>query len=241
MITINNLEKGWRKNGLELKAIGEISLSVEKGEFISFIGPSGCGKTTLLRLVAGLLKPSRGEISYNMEKRNSVKKLSIVFQNPVLLAWRNVVENVNLPLELRNKKGNIDDKLKLVGLENFKDHYPNELSGGVAQRVAIARALVLNPDLLLMDEPFGSLDEMRRNKLNLELLKIHKKIRPTIMFVTHSISEAVLLSNKVVVLSDSPTRIKEIVEINLDERTIATKETLDFQEYVKCLREKLEP
>jgi len=245
MIEIKNLRKEWKKGDVNLVAIDDISLSINKGEIISIIGPSGCGKTTLLKLITGLLNPTDGSISIKEDfgRRKSLKKLSIVFQNPVLLAWRNVKDNVKLPNELNNaeENNNVQERIDLVGLNGFEKHYPNELSGGMQQRVSIARALVLNPCLLLMDEPFGSLDEINRNKLNLELLKIWHQLKPTIIFVTHSIYEAVFLSDRVVVLSERPAKVKAIIDVDLPrKRKLEIKETPEFQEYVKCIREKID-
>jgi NitT/TauT family transport system ATP-binding protein len=244
MIEIKNLQKKWKKDGIDITAIDDISLSIKKGEFISIIGPSGCGKTTLLKLIVGLIKPTQGSIVLNNGNltRNALKKIAIVFQNPALLQWRNVKDNVGLPNELgnKNKSENIQDNIDLVGLSGFEKHFPNELSGGMQQRVSIARSLVLNPSILLMDEPFGALDEITRNKLNAELLKIWEKLNSTIVFVTHSINEAVYLSDKVIVLSDRPAKIKEIVEVNLPRpRDNSIKDSEDFQKLVKCLRQKL--
>ena len=166
--------------------------------------------------------------------------MSLVFQKPVLLPWRTVKQNINLQNELHGKNRKIQEKIDLVGLTGFENHYPKELSGGMQQRAAIARSLVLNPELLLMDEPFGALDETTRNKLNLEILKIWKKLKPTIIFVTHSLSEAVFLSDRVIVLSNRPAKIKDIIKIDLKRpRKLEVKETMKFQKYIKCLREKI--
>lgn len=245
MIEIKNLSKGWYKNARFYPAIQNIDLCVNEGEIITIIGPSGCGKTTLLRLIAGLIQPSKGRVNIlqDLSKRNTVKKLSIVFQNSVLLPWRNVEGNVCLPNELdgREKNSTVHQNLKLVGLENYKNYFPKELSGGMQQKVALARALVLNSSLLLLDEPFGSLDEINRNKLNLELLQIHEKLKPTIILVTHSIQEAVFLSDRIVVMSSSPSSVKKIVSVKLPKnKEISIKETEQFQRYVQCIRESLE-
>lgn len=245
MIELKNIHKEWQNGKVSLIAIENISLSINKGEFISIIGPSGCGKTTLLKLIAGLLESTKGKILLDegIDNKKASQKLSIVFQNPILLSWRKVKDNVQLPNELNNLSlsRNVQERIHLVGLHGFENSYPNELSGGMQQRVAIARALILNPSLLLMDEPFGSLDEINRNKLNLELLKIWNKLKPTIIFVTHSISEAVFLSDKVIILSKRPAKVKDIIDIDLPRpRKLEIKETLEFQRYVKWIREKIE-
>ncbi|MCK4669832.1 MAG: ABC transporter ATP-binding protein [Nanoarchaeota archaeon] len=246
MIEIKELQKEYRGSKKTLTAIDNISLSINKGEFVSIIGPSGCGKTTFLKLIGGLLKQTKGTISIHKKfmDKEVMKKMSIVFQNPVLLPWRTVQQNVKLPIELNNEKNNIDkihEVLELVELKDFKNCYPNELSGGMQQRVAIARALIFNPEFLLMDEPFGALDEINRNKLNLELLRIWRGLSLTVLFVTHSITEAIFLSDRVIILSNRPAKIKTIINIDIPRpRRQAVKESSQFQEYVKCIREKLE-
>lgn len=243
MIQLKNLKKEYKGNGKRLKAIDNVSLFIKKGEFISIIGPSGCGKTTLLKLAGGLLRPTKGSVSFYKKPvdKKVMEKLNFVFQNPVLLHWRNIHQNVRLPAEVNKeniKKNRINAMIDLVGLKGFENSYPNELSGGMQQRVAIARALISNPELLLMDEPFGALDEINRDKLNLELLRIWKKLGLTVLFVTHSITEAVFLSDKVVLLSDRPSKIKDIIEIKLKRHR--EKESPEFQRYVKCIRKKLD-
>lgn len=242
MIKLKNIRKEWEKNDETLTAIENVSLSIKCGEIVSIIGPSGCGKTTLLRLIAGLITPTSGKI--NIENRNIRKKnnLSIIFQNPSLFPWRTVEENIQLPNEIENikLKKNVRKSINLVCLNGFEKYYPKELSGGMQQKTALARALVSNPDLLLMDEPFGALDEINRNKMNLELLAVFKKIKPTIIFVTHSIEEAIFLSNRVVVLSKRPAKIKKIIEIAFPyPRKLEIKESQKFQRYIKCIRNQL--
>ncbi|MEE9525134.1 MAG: ABC transporter ATP-binding protein [Candidatus Woesearchaeota archaeon] len=237
MICLNKIEKNYRGKNNTVKALKDISLEIKEGEFVSFVGPSGCGKTTLLKIIAGLISPTKGEISFD---GCDGKNMGLVFQNHVLLPWRTVKQNIMLPAELLKKDIGINEITELVGLTEFSESYPFELSGGMKQRVAIARALVLHPEILLMDEPFGSLDELMRNKLNMDLLKIWRKVKTTILFVTHSVSEAVLLSDKVVILSPRPGIIEEILEIKLlRPRLIDIKETKEFQEYVKCIRKKI--
>lgn len=233
MIEIKNVWKEYI-NGNIISAIEDISLEVKKGEIVSIIGPSGCGKTTLLKTIAGLLKPTKGYVNLNHEH------ISIMFQKSVLLKWRTVKENIQLPFELEGKKKDVDSIIELVGLKGFENSYPLELSGGMQQRTALARALITEPELLLMDEPFGSLDEIKRNELNLELLRIWKKLKTTIIFVTHSISEAVFLSDRVIILSERPGKVKEVVDIKLSRpRVLDIKESLEFQRYVRWIRTKL--
>jgi len=234
------------KNYNSLKILNDINLKIKNGEFISIIGPSGCGKTTLLKLCSGLREVSNGQIYINklspklaLEK----KEIGFIFQNPVLLPWRNAEENVELPLELigETNYGNLPKSmLNLVGLKNFKNSYPNELSGGMQQRVSIARALTFKPSILLMDEPFGALDEITRDKLNLELLNIweNKKTSLTsILFVTHSIPEAVFLSDKIIILSKFPAKIEKIVEVDLPRpRNIKLRTTKKYLDKIECIR-----
>lgn len=229
-----------------LHVLDDINLQVKEGEFISVVGPSGCGKTTLLKILGGLLSPTRGELSI---KGNSIdvalkrRDFGFVFQNPVLLPWRNVLQNIELPLEIIGDKtpfAESEKLLELVGLEDFGSYYPTALSGGMKQRVAIARALVFNPDILLMDEPFGALDELIRERLNLELLRIWQETRKTIVFVTHSISEAVFLSNRVVMLSERPAKVVGVREINLPfPRTSETRQLKEYFQHVTWLRNQL--
>ncbi|PIS30889.1 MAG: ABC transporter [Candidatus Portnoybacteria bacterium CG08_land_8_20_14_0_20_40_83] len=229
-----------------LNVLNDISLRIKEGEFVSVIGPSGCGKTTLLKILGGLLPPSHGNITIKDSSLDiAIKRrdFGFVFQNPVLLPWRTVLQNIELPLEIIGDQtpfAESEKLLELLGLKGFGKYYPKALSGGMKQRVAIARALVFNPDILLMDEPFGALDELTRERLNLELLKIWEQTHKTIIFITHSISEAVFLSNRVIVLSERPAKIDEIKEIDLPfPRTIAVKQSKEYFQYITWLRNKL--
>lgn len=200
-----------------------IDLAVRKGEFISLLGPSGCGKTTILRLMADLLQPTEGQVMVSgLSAREARKhqKYGMVFQSPVLYEWRTVKENIRLPLELTGIKKKqqdiiIEKQLQLVDLWGQENKYPHELSGGMQQRVGIARALALNPDILLMDEPFSALDEFTRQRLHEDLLWIWRSTGKTIVFVTHNISEAVFLSDRICVLSANPARINAIIDVPL--------------------------
>jgi len=214
----------YRLNGnMEIDVLEDINFDVYDGEFITIIGPSGCGKTTLLNIIAGLIKPSKGIVKIMGQIVDSPLKgvIGYVFQDPLLLPWRTVYGNIKLGLELLGTYNSVESEqkikemIKLVGLEGFEKFYPSELSGGMKQRVSIARALVTNPKLLLMDEPFGALDEQTRTKLGLELIKIQRKTRKTIIFVTHSLQEAALLSDKIILLSKKPSKILSIIENDL--------------------------
>jgi NitT/TauT family transport system ATP-binding protein len=227
-------------------ALQEIDLQIEPGEFVSLIGPSGCGKSTLLRVVGDLIQPTAGTVEVNGKGAHQARldhDYGIVFQDSVLFDWRTVAKNVALPLELlgwdrAKRKERVEEMLRLVELHGFGDHHPWQLSGGMQMRVAIARALAFEPPLLLMDEPFGALDEMTRERLNIELLEIWRRMSSTVVFVTHSISEAVFLSTRVVVMSPRPGRIAGIVDIDLAQpRSADTREDPRFFEHVTAVRE----
>jgi NitT/TauT family transport system ATP-binding protein len=217
----------------EVAALSEMDLTVGDGEFVSLIGPSGCGKSTLLRLIADLIPPSTGTVTVAGQAAGAARKqqaYGIAFQQAGLFEWRTVSRNVELPLELRGlaraeRRARAQEMLALVGLAEFASHYPAQLSGGMQQRVAIARALAVQPPLLLMDEPFGALDEMTRERLQSELLAICAKTGTSTVFVTHSISEAVFLSDRVVVMSARPGRITAAIEVALPSRDDAGRQS----------------
>ncbi|KAL1110077.1 hypothetical protein AAG570_014033 [Ranatra chinensis] len=239
-LEIQNVRKVYR-NLLkdDTVALQDINISIKEGEFISILGPSGCGKSTLLKIIGGLEKTSGGLISF---KGGDTRELGYVFQDSVLLPWKNVWENALFPLVIKNRKTpenerKLEELLELAGLADFKDALPRELSGGMRQRVAIVRALSYDAPLLLMDEPFGALDAITRDHLNVELLKIWERTGKTIIFVTHSIEEATFLSDRVVVMSPRPGRIKEVVGIELERpRGEETRNCPGFTEYNKYLR-----
>lgn len=209
------------RGGGKTHALADINFTVKKGEFISIVGPSGCGKTTLLNVLAGLISKTEGSASVSgHEVTKPLPEIGMVFQAPTLLPWRTILENVMVPVEVQklDKKMYLEkakELLKLAGLDGFEDKFPNELSGGMQQRAGICRALVHSPSVLLMDEPFGALDAMTREYMNLELLRIWKESNQTIALVTHSITEAVFLSDRVIVMSPRPGRIAEIITIDL--------------------------
>ena len=234
MIVLDRVGMTYRAESGPVEALRDISFTVGRGELVALVGPSGCGKSTLLRIVAGLRPPTTGEVAVDGRPvQGPIAAVGMVFQAPILLKWRTVRDNVLLPAELsgldpRRFRDRADALLSLVGLADFGARYPRELSGGMQQRAAICRALLLDPPLLLMDEPFGALDAMTRDDMNLELLRVWGETaaaRKTIVFVTHSIPEAVFLSTRVVVMSPRPGRLTEIVDVGLGrERTIDTRE-----------------
>lgn len=232
-------------------AIEELSLDVEAGAFWTILGPSGCGKSTLLRLISDLVPPAGGTVEVlgkPTEAARLAREFAFVFQDATLLPWRSALKNVELPLEIGRSRGirpagglSPMELLELVGLKGREDALPHELSGGMRQRVAIARALVCQPKILLMDEPFGALDEITRDHLNLQLLNIWQATGVTVLFVTHSIPEAVFLGQKVLMLKARPGRLKDVVDIDLPyPRTIRDRESPEFIRYASRLREILE-
>ncbi|MBM2851330.1 MAG: Sulfonate transporter ATP-binding protein [Anaerolineales bacterium] len=249
VVSIRGVNKIFETGGSEsVVAVQDINLEIGANEFVSLIGPSGCGKSTLLRLIADLLTPTSGQLSVNGKLPRQARldrDYGFVFQAATLYDWRTVSQNVQLPLEIMGhpparRAARAREMLQLVELEKFGRHYPWQLSGGMQQRVAIARALAFEPPLLLMDEPFGALDEFTRERMNMELLKIWGKTGGTVIFVTHSIAEAVFLSNRVVVMSPRPGRITKVVDIGLPRpRTFETREDPRFFAAVTDVRESL--
>jgi NitT/TauT family transport system ATP-binding protein len=248
IVDIKQVEKRFEAGGATTLALQAIDLRIGGREFVSLIGPSGCGKSTLLRIIADLTSPSAGEISVNgkLARRARLDRdYGMVFQAPVLFDWRTIDENVQLPLEVMgvsraDRQRRSAEMLSLVELSDFGRHHPWQLSGGMQQRAAIARALAFEPKLLLMDEPFGALDEMTRERMNDELLRIWERTGTTVVFVTHSIPEAVFLSSRVVVMSARPGRITHTIEIDLPRpRNDATRETERYFSLVTEVREAL--
>jgi NitT/TauT family transport system ATP-binding protein len=235
--------------GASVTALTDVSFGIQKGEFISLLGPSGCGKSTLLRIIADLLEPTSGAVSVGGQTPREARlgrKYGIVFQNAVLYDWRTVRKNIQLPLEIMKIKPDeiverVDAMLDLVGLYEFGNHYPRQLSGGMQQRVSIARALAINPEILLMDEPFSALDEFTREKLHEDLLRIWRRTNKTVVFVTHNIAESVYLSDRVCVLSPHPGRLSAVVDIDLPRpRTRDMRESREFAALVSRIRNSFE-
>ena len=229
--------------GNSVRALQDVSLEIRPRELVSLIGPSGCGKSTLLRLIGDLLTPTAGDLLVNGKSPRQARlnrDYGIVFQQPVLYDWRTVEQNVKLPLEVMKapkseRESRARQLLKLVGLQDFAKRYPWELSGGMQQRVSIARALSIQPSILLMDEPFGALDEMTRERLNRELLTVWSETGTTLIFVTHSIAEAVFLSDRIVVMSPRPGRVETIIGVDLPRPR--TPETRDDRRYFELIAE----
>jgi NitT/TauT family transport system ATP-binding protein len=244
-IIVDQVSMRFGKKGQEVTALQDVSFEIYRNEFVSLLGPSGCGKSTLLRLMADLLEPTSGTITIQDDHPREVRlrrKFGIVFQNPTLFEWRTVKENIELPLEVLGERKSqytplIERLLEMVGLSSFRNYYPWQLSGGMQQRVAIARALSLDPPILFMDEPFSALDEFTKEKLQLELLEIKKQTNKTIVFVTHSIPEAVFLSDRVIVLSAHPGRVHSVVEMIREEGDLShIRESAHFHEMTRTVR-----
>ena len=248
------VEKRFSTNERTVLAVDRMDLSIRGGEFLVLLGPSGCGKTTILRMIAGLIRPSAGTIFIGPndlwlgEQRNSevTKELGVVFQDANLFPWYSVEKNVSLPLKLRGiekqeRLAKAKELCELVGISGFETAWPRQLSGGMRQRAAIARSLSYEPHILLMDEPFGALDAITRDQLNLELQRIWLRQKCTIVFVTHSISEAVFMGDRVLLLSPRPGRIDTVIEVPFPRpRPTSIQATLEFQNIVQRLRDRLE-
>ena len=253
-LELENVEKLFQGRKSSTLALTGIDLTVRPQEFVSIIGRSGCGKTTLLRILAGLIKPSKGEVRAEGRSlwqgetldKDTVSKLGLVFQEANLFPWYSIEDNIALPLKLRGisrneRRERAHELCRLVGLTGFEKNYPRELSGGMRQRAAIARALSYRPGILLMDEPFGALDALTRDKMNLELQSIAEATRATVVLVTHSITEAVFLADRVVLLSPRPGRIRSITEVPFSRPRQVDLQTLpEFQDIARELRHHLD-
>ena len=237
-ITIENVSKTYDTRNGPIRALDTVDLAIRQNEFVSIVGPSGCGKSTLMMLLSGLVPHSTGRITIGGKPVTApYTDIGIVFQQDVLLEWRTILRNVMIQAELRKlDRRKLEERarhlIELVGLKGFEGMYPHELSGGMRQRTSICRALLHSPPLLLMDEPFGALDALTRDQLNIDLLRFWQESPTTVLFITHSVSEAVFLSDRVVVMSPRPGRIEEIVEIDLPRpRRMAMRDTPRFVEY----------
>jgi NitT/TauT family transport system ATP-binding protein len=248
-IELRNVSKIFESGQSKVHALQSVDLSILNKEFVCILGPSGCGKSTILGMIAGLIAPDAGSVSIEngpVDAARSSRRIGLVFQDAVLLPWRTVAENVALPLEVlklprRERESKIRDVVELVKLEGFETRFPHELSGGMRQRLGIARALSFDPPVLLMDEPFGALDAITRDKMSIELLRIWEQRQKTVVFVTHSISEAALLSDRVVVMTPRPGRIAEIVDNPLPRpRPLQIRDSAEFIALSRKLRELLE-
>ncbi len=244
----SGLHKSFNTGDSRIHVVDDVTFEVAQGEFISLLGPSGCGKSTLLRLIAGLVEPDSGVITIDgrtPEQAQSNREIGYVLQEPALLPWRTVAANIRLPLDVDRHAGgegraNVDDLLAMVGLDGFADYYPHQLSGGMQQRTALARAIAVGGSLFLMDEPFGALDEITRASMRYELLRIWEADRKTVVFVTHSIAEAVALSDRVAVMSARPGRIVTVIDIDLPRpRSSDMEREPDFLAYTSRIHDLL--
>ena len=241
LIKLDGVRKIYRTRDKDVLAVSDVTMAVNEGEFVSLVGPSGCGKTTVLKILADLLKADGGEVMIGSPQApfDPGRDVGMVFQQALLLKWRRIIDNVLLPAEIlglpaKASRERAKDLLAMVGLAGFADHYPNELSGGMQQRASIARALIHDPKLVLMDEPFGALDALTREKMNLEMLRIWEESKKTIIFVTHSIQEAVFLGSRCAVLTSGPARMADYFEIELPyPRTLEMKTTESFGVYTR--------
>jgi NitT/TauT family transport system ATP-binding protein len=243
LIAVQNVSRVFTSGARTVHALENVSFDIQAGDFVSLVGPSGCGKSTLLKIVSGLLPASSGSISVSDNPVDGpLENVGMVFQSPVLLKWRPVLGNILLPVEfakldLARHRERAESLLKLVGLAGFEEMYPHQLSGGMQQRVSLCRALVTDPQLLLMDEPFGALDAMTRDELDIELQRIWQDRKKTVLFVTHSIQEAVFLSDHVIVMSARPGRLLEQIAIQLPRpRIMEMMSTSQFGEYTLKIR-----
>ena len=243
-LTIDRLGVTYLGSGGEVKALDGLDMTVDENQFVAVLGPSGCGKSTLLKIVSGLLSPSEGDVSLNGKPiRGPQAEVGIVFQQATLLPWKSVLQNVLVPIRALGKstsdhRDRAMSLLRLAGLEQFADRYPNELSGGMQQRVGIVRGLINDPQLLLMDEPFSALDAMTRERMAAELQTIWMETRKSVLFITHSIQEAVMLADKIVVLSERPGRVVEVLDVDLERPRLSNVVTSPrFAEIYSHLRE----
>ncbi|HEV8583984.1 MAG TPA: ABC transporter ATP-binding protein [Methylomirabilota bacterium] len=244
ILTASKVGKQYRTQARDLVAVEDVSFSVEANEFVTLVGPSGCGKSTLLKVVGGLMDRTAGEVVFKGEPVTGPRRdIGIMFQTPVLFDWRTALENVLLPTEVlglsrADSLARARSMLKIVDLEGFEDSYPSQLSGGMQQRVSLSRVLVYEPDLLLMDEPFGALDEFTRERLNLEIQRIWMQHKKTILFVTHNIAEAVFLSDQVLVMTPRPGRLARVVRVPFPRpREIRLMKSAEFASLVFEIRE----
>lgn len=248
LVTLKNVQKVFQSGGKDFVAVKDVTLTIEAGDLLSIVGPSGCGKTTVLKILAGLYDASGGSVQIGPEGAGSVAghDVGMVFQQPLLLKWRSIIDNVLLPADIlglprKEVRERAHDLLAMVGLKDAADKYPYQLSGGMQQRAAIARALIHDPKLVLMDEPFGALDAITREKMNLELLRIREQSNKTFIVVTHGIQEAVFLGSHCAVLSAGPARMADYFAIDIDyPRPLSVKTSPKFGAYVERIYDKLD-